>query len=1335
MESGETYDNQSLADPSSWKRVNSPRPGTPKQHGGQLPPVYFNTSDNPTSSASTPPTYGQYQKSPNIPQGVEASSAPSYPDAYQYAPSPGSGRMMQHPAGMYPSSTRWPVANQTAPQHASFVPHDRSRYARPPYPGYDPAKPYMAQSAYPNQPPTTHQTSWVGTSQHPQTHPAYADRVPRHVQADIAGPVVPAGLQALQSNNNNATLMQHQHTPMLVPNPHYNQTKAQSSQIAPPKNTAPQPSDNQRHMAPQGMPSQNIPANNPMPPSPAPSGEYYPAYPSHAQQNTVGPMHHNVGMTSPGSSPYPANPSTPGSVKSKGRGNKCYQCPKCVKVFRRGDHLKRHLLSVHDHEHPYQCGECGKGFASVPTLAKHAKSLHIGSLSKGLMCLRCQLTFKNITDLEMHATSLHVQEDEMYMQTINTSSKQHLCNTCSKAFSSAANLKRHMQLLHRTKDETKLFCQECGKGFSRSDNLQKHMERVHGGHFNGTPDLDDHDEAESVMQSETESRGHSADTDESSMSAPSKPWNFQPQAQPTHVTSCPAPGEVSQAQGAAASGYKAQYTHPSAMPLAPSTQLPAQPPPQTNPISAPPSSTLLSQAVAPHASLQQSLARTKAAEMTPTTESSASIMPQTNQAPKAPDVGPDFFEPGENIAPMPVQQQIEAKSVSEALSMAMKALSEFDYEVPGCESYPSYPSSTDEQQTSAGYVYQSYPYLSRMENGRSGMPNSTRPPGGTPAPQYGVQNYPQHGGNFLMNMPPPPGVTTAGHLPSAPAAGGQVVPQLSRLLQEGGGGVSSPMVLNDNNNSNLTTALQVNGMFGQNTNATNVTKNIHARPKIDATDEDLDATKVQMQEPQKSFDGETPDLQCNICKITYESIDSLMQHIEATHLKKKPHECCICQKKFAQAGNVKRHIRFVHLRERPFRCKDCSSTFDRLCYLQRHMRSHLQPNDGSEDFDHLKPCNCPECGKRCLTAHHLRGHMQRKHFAKNKQNYGQFLMKYRHLEAIGAGPGAITNPNRGRGGRKKKNAKAMKNVGSLGGNENDMPFSSNPTYSSSQPNSLSSFSTETPPPIIGQMLYAPHQQVYPGNPQQCKMIPGNVQSFPSSGVPYTSNGCVPAESAIGTPASMHQFQHHISVTGGALSCLPTAVQAQSGTCNGYGGVRPNRPPLPVKPKKAERKRRAGKRRVKLHRTLLPYRCQSCVHVAFSSLPLLKSHMSLVHRTQLKRHVCIRCGSSFGSSARLRSHVHDTHRNTVVKLTQRSPKPVTAVPPAPSPPKPNRNLYQGAGNLPPTYSMMNTVNAMSYLPPQNSYLYGASAPNLGHSIQPGYVNTGHHFPTPLPLVQT
>uniref|UniRef100_H2YAA0 C2H2-type domain-containing protein n=1 Tax=Ciona savignyi TaxID=51511 RepID=H2YAA0_CIOSA len=136
---------------------------------------------------------------------------------------------------------------------------------------------------------------------------------------------------------------------------------------------------------------------------------------------------------------------------------------------------------------------------------------------------------------------------------------------------------------------------------------------------------------------------------------------------------------------------------------------------------------------------------------------------------------------------------------------------------------------------------------------------------------------------------------------------------------------------------------------------------------------------------------------CTVCNEVYQGIDKLMQHIEGVHLSLNPHECCICHKRFAQAGNVKRHIRFVHLRERPFECRECNSTFDRLCYLQRHMRTHIDTKANSPVASQLSPCNCPECGKRCLTSHHLRGHLQRKHFAKNKKRSDDMFSKYGHL--------------------------------------------------------------------------------------------------------------------------------------------------------------------------------------------------------------------------------------------------------------------------------------------------------------------------------------------------
>jgi len=61
------------------------------------------------------------------------------------------------------------------------------------------------------------------------------------------------------------------------------------------------------------------------------------------------------------------------------------------------------------------------------------------------------------------------------------------------------------------------------------------------------------------------------------------------------------------------------------------------------------------------------------------------------------------------------------------------------------------------------------------------------------------------------------------------------------------------------------------------------------------------------------------------------------------------------------------------------------------------MRSHIDSTVENPYASHLNPCNCPECGKRCLTAHHLKGHLQRKHLAKNKKPSEKLMEKYGYL--------------------------------------------------------------------------------------------------------------------------------------------------------------------------------------------------------------------------------------------------------------------------------------------------------------------------------------------------
>ncbi|ODQ78336.1 hypothetical protein BABINDRAFT_19989, partial [Babjeviella inositovora NRRL Y-12698] len=49
-------------------------------------------------------------------------------------------------------------------------------------------------------------------------------------------------------------------------------------------------------------------------------------------------------------------------------------CPDCTKVFKRMEHLKRHIRSVHSMVRPFPCTFCEKKFSRSDNLAQHLKT-------------------------------------------------------------------------------------------------------------------------------------------------------------------------------------------------------------------------------------------------------------------------------------------------------------------------------------------------------------------------------------------------------------------------------------------------------------------------------------------------------------------------------------------------------------------------------------------------------------------------------------------------------------------------------------------------------------------------------------------------------------------------------------------------------------------------------------------------------------------------------------------------------------------------------------------------------------------------------------------------
>jgi uncharacterized Zn-finger protein len=54
--------------------------------------------------------------------------------------------------------------------------------------------------------------------------------------------------------------------------------------------------------------------------------------------------------------------------------SKQYACDKCSRRFRRQEHLKRHIRSLHSNEKPFPCPECGKKFSRSDNLSQHQRT-------------------------------------------------------------------------------------------------------------------------------------------------------------------------------------------------------------------------------------------------------------------------------------------------------------------------------------------------------------------------------------------------------------------------------------------------------------------------------------------------------------------------------------------------------------------------------------------------------------------------------------------------------------------------------------------------------------------------------------------------------------------------------------------------------------------------------------------------------------------------------------------------------------------------------------------------------------------------------------------------
>ena len=65
---------------------------------------------------------------------------------------------------------------------------------------------------------------------------------------------------------------------------------------------------------------------------------------------------------------------SPLGLSDTSRIGKPFMCPTCGKAFKRGEHLKRHIRSIHSGEKPFVCPVCEKKFSRSDNLAQHSRT-------------------------------------------------------------------------------------------------------------------------------------------------------------------------------------------------------------------------------------------------------------------------------------------------------------------------------------------------------------------------------------------------------------------------------------------------------------------------------------------------------------------------------------------------------------------------------------------------------------------------------------------------------------------------------------------------------------------------------------------------------------------------------------------------------------------------------------------------------------------------------------------------------------------------------------------------------------------------------------------------
>ncbi|EAT36083.1 AAEL011807-PB [Aedes aegypti] len=139
-----------------------------------------------------------------------------------------------------------------------------------------------------------------------------------------------------------------------------------------------------------------------------------------------------------------------------------YACDLCSRSFKLPSSLASHI-KVHSEDRKFVCNDCGNGFKKLEHLKMHINTVHLKT--KAYSCQVCNKSFARVGDRNVHMRS-HAEE------------KPHQCSYCGRGFHLAKALRAHTR---QHTGERPFVCIICNAGFTCHKTLTSHTRKQHAG--------------------------------------------------------------------------------------------------------------------------------------------------------------------------------------------------------------------------------------------------------------------------------------------------------------------------------------------------------------------------------------------------------------------------------------------------------------------------------------------------------------------------------------------------------------------------------------------------------------------------------------------------------------------------------------------------------------------------------------------------------------------------------------------------------------------------------------------------------------------------------------